>query len=108
MSEKFEQSRSRLADPEFRKKLKNAFADKLEELATDPKYYKLKLPTDLGAKVRKGEKVSDSDYDGLVHSAVLEVISEVRLSLDESDGFKKLLIEGARGDIRRKDLKFKK
>lgn len=80
--EKTPGQKSRLEDPEFFEKMKDAVAERFDDLATDPRLLGAGTPLDLGEKVRRGEKVPLSR---LVRDALIGVGDDFRLTRDEID-----------------------
>ena len=92
MKEKtFEQPNSRLEDPKFFSQLQEAVAERLDELATNPKLDKGGFPLDLGEKIRRGEKISGGI---MIRDAVIGVGDDFRLTRDEIDILKGRFLEG--------------
>lgn len=80
--EKQDREKSRLEDPEFFEKVKDAVAERFDDLATDPRLLGVGIPLDLGEKIRRGEKVPLSR---LVRDALIGVGDDLRLTRDEID-----------------------
>ncbi|MBI5254653.1 hypothetical protein HY932_02640 [Candidatus Falkowbacteria bacterium] len=87
----FEQQKSRLVNPDFFSEIQNAVADRLDDLATDPKLNKGGFQLDTGDKIRRGEKVKSSI---MVRDAIIGVGEDFRLSRDEIDIIKSTFLEG--------------
>ncbi len=91
--ESFEQQnsrKSRLEDHEFFAKIRDAVAERLDDLVTDPKLRGAGLPLDLGERIRRGEKVAISR---LVRDAVIGVGDDLRLTRDEIDILEEKFLE---------------
>ena len=84
--ESFEKSpapKSRLEDLEFFAKVRDAVADRLDDLATDPKLDGVGFPLDMGEKIRNGGKIESSRS---VRDIIISIGQDFRLTLDEIDG----------------------
>ncbi|MEK7131290.1 MAG: hypothetical protein AAB797_00960 [Patescibacteria group bacterium] len=73
---------NRLENAGFFQDIRRAVAEKLDDLATDPKLKNGDIPLDLGEKIRKGEKVPASV---VVRDAIISVGQDFRLMPDEID-----------------------
>ncbi len=73
---------NRLENPGFFQGIRRAVAEKLDDLATDPKLKNGDIPIDLGEKINKGEKVPASV---VVRDAIISVGQDFRLMPDEID-----------------------
>ncbi len=83
MAEKsFTQPQSRLENAEFLSPLQEAIANRLDELATDPKLNWGGFMLELGAKIRRGEKVPASR---MIQDAIIGVGGDFRLTHAEID-----------------------
>jgi len=85
-----QQSKSRLESEDFLLEIKEAIAERLDELTTDPALEKAGLPLDLGDKVRRGEKVPPFI---IIRDAIIGVGEDFRLSREEIDVLKKKFLE---------------
>ena len=81
---------TRLDNPEFYLELQNAVADRLDDLATDPKFKNAGFPLDLGERIRKGQAVSASI---MIRDAIIGVGQDFRLDNSEMDIVKKRFLE---------------
>lgn len=80
-------------NPESRRvfgNVKYAVAEKLDDLATDPKLKNSGVSLDLGEKIRNGQKVPASV---IVRDAIISVGQDFRLMPDEIDTLLKKFLE---------------
>lgn len=84
---------NKLENQRFFADVKRAVADKLDDLATDPKLKDGDIPLDIGDKVRKGEKVPASV---VIRDAIISVGQDFRLMPDEIDIILKKILEEKR------------
>ena len=76
--------------PNFFEEIRDAVADRLDDLATDPKLDGVGFPLDMGEKIRNGEKIERSRS---VRDIIISVGQDFRLTPDEIDGLEEKFLE---------------
>lgn len=86
----FEKSDSRLKNQEFFEKIKEAVANKFDDLATDPNLNGAGFPIDLGERIRRGEKVTRGP---IIRDALISIGQDFRLTPEEIDELQNIFLE---------------
>ncbi|OGH92129.1 MAG: hypothetical protein A2534_02920 [Candidatus Magasanikbacteria bacterium RIFOXYD2_FULL_39_9] len=85
-----EQFKTRLDDPEFYSRLKNAIADRLDDLATSPKFKNEGFPLDLGEKIRNEQPIPG---EITFSDVIVGVCMDFRLDHEEIDIIKQKFLD---------------
>jgi len=88
---KFESQQSRLSESEFVQKIRDTFADELDELTTDPQFKDAGFNIKMGKKIRVGEKIDGTSV--MINDLLVRVGQDFRLTPEEIDSLKEIIFK---------------